>query len=126
VTSMRGLILFAHGARDPNWALPFEQTAARVREMQPEARVELAFLEFMTPDLASSGDRLAHEGCAEIEVLPLFLGSGGHVRRDLPALVERLRQRWPEVRWSLRAAVGESPALIEAMAAIAAARQGAA
>ena len=27
----RGLLLFAHGARDPRWALPFEDVAARVR-----------------------------------------------------------------------------------------------
>jgi sirohydrochlorin ferrochelatase len=27
----QGLILFAHGARDPRWAAPFEAVAARVR-----------------------------------------------------------------------------------------------
>ena len=116
---MRGLILFAHGARDPNWALPFERTAARVRELLPGARVGLAFLEFMSPDLALCGHQLVAQGCTEIEVLPLFLGAGGHVRRDLPAQLEALRLACPAQRWSLRAAVGESELLIEAMAQIA-------
>ena len=59
------------------------------------------------------------QGCTEIEVLPLFLGAGGHVRRDLPAQLEALRLACPAQRWSLRAAVGESELLIEAMAQIA-------
>ena len=30
-----GLILFAHGARDPRWAIPFEAVAERVRKDLP-------------------------------------------------------------------------------------------
>ena len=33
-----GLILFAHGARDPRWAEPFEAVAARVRERAAAGR----------------------------------------------------------------------------------------
>jgi sirohydrochlorin cobaltochelatase len=29
--SRTGILLFAHGARDPNWALPFEAVAERLR-----------------------------------------------------------------------------------------------
>jgi sirohydrochlorin cobaltochelatase len=31
----QGLILFAHGARDPRWAEPFEAVAARCRAQRP-------------------------------------------------------------------------------------------
>lgn len=47
----QGLILFAHGARDPRWALPFEQVAQRVRAMRPGLVVSLAYLELMPPRL---------------------------------------------------------------------------
>ena len=47
----RGLLLFAHGARDPQWALPFEAVAQRCRAARGADRVALAFLEFMTPAL---------------------------------------------------------------------------
>jgi sirohydrochlorin cobaltochelatase len=33
-----GLILFAHGARDPRWAAPFEAVAARIRAQRPSCR----------------------------------------------------------------------------------------
>lgn len=115
----RGLLLLAHGARDPAWAAPFEAVAARVRAAADAPQVALAFLEFMTPDLASAGARLAAAGCRQVDVLPLFLGAGGHVRQDVPRQVQALRQAHPQVHWRLRPAVGEAPAVVEAMAAVA-------
>jgi sirohydrochlorin cobaltochelatase len=111
-----GLILFAHGARDPRWAQPFEAIAARVRGLRPQAAVRLAYLEFMAPSLPEAGAELAHAGCTHIEVLPLFLGAGGHVRRDLPMLVQSLQERFPALHWRLQAAAGEQPEIIDALA----------
>ncbi len=111
-----GLILFAHGARDPRWAAPFETVAARVRALRPGLAVHNAYLEFMAPTLPDAGDALAAAGCTRVDVLPLFLGAGGHVRRDLPLLMDGLRRRHPGTTWTLHTAVGETPAVIEAMA----------
>lgn len=116
---MNGVLLFAHGARDPRWADPFEAVAARVREHAPAALVRLAFLEFMAPDIATAGHELAAAGCTAVDVVPLFLGAGGHVRKDLPALLEALRTAHPGVRFALHPAVGESALVIDAMAAAA-------
>ncbi|MGM9489239.1 sirohydrochlorin chelatase [Ideonella sp. YS5] len=115
----QGLILFAHGARDPRWAEPFERVAARVRALRPDWAVSPAYLEFLSPDLDAAGAALATGGCREVEILPLFLGAGGHVRKDLPDRVERLRATHPAVRWTLRPAAGESDILIEALARLA-------
>jgi sirohydrochlorin cobaltochelatase len=38
------------------------------------------------------------------------------VRRDLPLLVQQLRERHPSVQWSLHDAIGEHPDVIDAMA----------
>lgn len=111
-----GILLFAHGARDPAWALPFEAVVEHIRRGAPEIRVELAFLEFMSPDLADAARRLAEAGCTQVSVVPLFLGAGGHVRKDIPALLDELVTRYPSVQWVLRRAIGELPAVIEAMA----------
>jgi sirohydrochlorin cobaltochelatase len=111
-----GLLLFAHGARDPRWALPFEAVAQRVRERSPAVAVELAFLEFMPPGLVEAGDRLASCGCQQVDVLPMFLGAGGHVRKDLPVLLAQLAAAHPAVRWRLQPAIGEIDRVIDAMA----------
>lgn len=111
-----GIVLFAHGARDPRWAAPFEAVAARLRQRLPGTAVRLAYLELMVPDLPAAAAELVAAGCTDVVVLPLFLGAGRHVRNDLPQIVQTLRAAHPRVRWSLQPPVGELPSVIDAMA----------
>ena len=112
-----GLILFAHGARDPAWARPFEAIAADVRAQATGVDVALAYLELMTPDLPTAAAGLIARGCSRVTIVPMFLGAGGHVKRDLPALVEALRATHPGVRFDCTSAIGESPEVTRAIAA---------
>jgi len=116
----KALILFAQGARDPHWAAPFETVAAQVRALQPQAEVRLAYLELMSPTLSTAVAEVVAMGCRQVSILPLFLGSGGHVRKDLPLLIERLRSAYPNTRFTLHDAAGEHPAVIAAIAGVAA------
>ncbi len=112
----RGLILLAHGARDATWATPFEAVVARLRERAPGTRVSLAFLELMTPRLEAAAEELIAQGCRRIDVVPAFLGMGGHVRRDVPVQLDALRAAHPGVEWTLHPALGETPRVISALA----------
>ena len=112
----RGLILFAHGARDPRWALPFEAIAQRVRSRDEQVQVTLAYLELMKPSLQEAADALVAAGCGQVDVVPLFLGAGGHVRKDLPVLFEAIAAAHPAVDWRLHRAVGEMESVVDAMA----------
>jgi sirohydrochlorin cobaltochelatase len=114
-----GLVLFAHGSREPRWADPFEAVAAEVRLRAPDAEVALAYLELMAPTLADAVAQLVARGCTRIDVVPLFLGAGGHVRHDLPSQLEGLRALHPAVPLRLRPAIGEAPEVLAAMAAAA-------
>ena len=111
-----GLILFAHGARDPAWVQPFEAIAARVRALSPETPVRLAFLELMEPDLDAAASELIASGVDSIRVVPVFFGQGGHVRRDLPGRVAALRIRHPQVAFDTAPPVGESRTVLDAIA----------
>ncbi|MDB5774912.1 MAG: cobalamin biosynthesis protein CbiX [Herbaspirillum sp.] len=112
----RALILFAHGARDPAWAAPFRRLQALLQTQRPEFTVELAFLELMTPDLPQCVAQLLPEGVDDITVVPVFLGQGGHVQRDLPQLVEDLRAAHAGLTMRVAAPVGEDADVLEAMA----------
>ena len=112
----RGVLLFAHGARDPRWAEPFQAVAARVRAADASLQVRLAYLELMTPTLLEAGRDLALAGCDRVEIVPLFLGAGGHVRKDVPDLLSRLQAAHRAVRWTLTPPIGESAVVVEAMA----------
>ncbi len=113
------LILFAHGARDPEWALPLQRVKAAIERQRPGQAVELAFLEFMAPDLPTAAERLLAAGARQVHVLPMFIAQGGHLKRDLPQLIDTLRSTWPGVEFSLAPAVGEHPAVTAAMAQVA-------
>lgn len=110
-----GIILFGHGARDPRWAEPFERLAAKLRAMRGDP-VSLAFLELMTPDLPGAVAAQVADGCETITVVPVFFGQGGHVRRDLPQIVERCRAANPGVAIHCATAVGEDEAVLDAVA----------
>jgi sirohydrochlorin cobaltochelatase len=112
-----GLILFAHGARDPRWAEPFERLREKVAHARPATPVRLAYLEQMRPDLDSAVSELINSGCRAIRIAPVFLGQGGHVRQDLPVLVQNVCSRHPGARIALAEAVGENDAVLDAIAA---------
>ena len=110
------LILFAHGARDPRWAAPFERLQQVIQAQLPGVAVRLAFLELMTPRLPEVAVELVQAGCSKVTVVPVFLGQGGHVLRDLPLIVTQLKLDHPQVDIRVADAVGESAAVLDAMA----------
>jgi sirohydrochlorin cobaltochelatase len=112
----RGLLLLAHGARDPSWALPFEAVARQVRARDDSLMVSLAFLELMSPPIIEAGHALAAAGCTRVDLLPLFLGAGGHVRKDLPVFLRKLEAAHPSVTWRMQPAIGEIESVVQAMA----------
>ncbi len=112
----KAVVLFGHGARDPEWARPMRRARERLREQSPDLRVELAFLEFIQPELAEAIDGLAETGVKRITVVPMFLAQGGHLKKDLPLLIEAARQRHPGCDIRQAQAVGESELVIGAMA----------
>ena len=111
-----GIILFAHGSRDPLWRLPIEAVATSILQRMPDALVRCAYLELCAPTLAQAASELIAASADNIRVLPLFLGVGKHAREDLPILMAELRAAYPATSFELLATVGENPALIALMA----------
>lgn len=111
-----GIILFAHGSRDGEWARPFRQLADTLRA-KVDGPVVLAYLEQMSPTLDQAIATLTGEGVSAIRVVPVFLGQGGHVKDDLPKLVARAGAKFPNAKIRLEPAIGEQPGVIEAIAA---------
>ena len=119
-TTRQALVLFAHGARAASWAAPFERLRELTQARMPDATVHLAFLELMSPRLPELVQLLLAdlpEGAVlDATVVPVFLGQGGHVLRDLPLLLDELRQAHPQLRLKVVEAVGENPSVLAAIA----------
>ena len=110
------IVLFAHGARDPEWALPFEKIAEMVRSRQVETPVVLAYLELMQPKLVDAVDALAVQGVENITLIPMFLARGGHLKQDLPRIVAEIRANHSSLNISLSPAIGEVDSILAQLA----------
>ena len=108
----KGIVLFAHGSRDPEWARPFERIAAALSKRE-EFLVKVAYLELMQPSLDTAIAELVASGVASIRIVPLFFGAGGHVREDLPRLVAAAN---PPVQVTIDPPIGEQAGVVEAIA----------
>jgi len=115
-TDIQAIILFAHGARDPEWALPFQKIKRALEAKRPGAVVELAFLEFMEPSLADAVTKLASAGHQSITIAPLFMAQGGHLKNDLPKILEALRAEHRDTEITLLPAVGDVDSILDAIA----------
>lgn len=113
------IILFAHGARDPEWANPMRRVQATLRQRVAAVPVELAFLEFLAPTLPDCAAQLIAQGADKVVVLPMFIARGGHLKKETPEMLEQLRSTYPEVEFSLGNAIGEHEIVVQAMAAAA-------
>ena len=76
----------------------------------------MAFLELMTPRLPELAAELITAGIDDVTVVPVFLGQGGHVMRDLPVIVDELKRSYPGVSFKIAGAVGEDAQVLNAMA----------
>jgi sirohydrochlorin cobaltochelatase len=109
----QGIVLVAHGSRDPEWARPFERLAAVLEKKLPAAVIALCYLEH-GPSIAEAIAAATAKGAGSIRVVPMFLGAGGHVKEDIPRLVAAAN---PAVPVSIDAPIGEQGLLLDAIAA---------
>ncbi|MFF4114489.1 sirohydrochlorin chelatase [Streptomyces sp. NPDC001714] len=77
------LVLVAHGSRDPRALSTVRALMDRVRALRPGLPVHLGHIELNEPLLP---DTLAALGGAEAVLVPLLLGRGYHVKRDIPEM----------------------------------------
>lgn len=120
IESGTGVVLFAHGSRDPLWRLPIDAVAQQMSSQWPSMSVAVAFLELTQPDLPSTVEQMMKQGLSHVRIVPMFLGVGRHAREDLPEIVRGLTEAYPQMRFELVPAIGEHPAMTSLMAHIAA------
>ncbi|MCX4778267.1 sirohydrochlorin chelatase [Streptomyces sp. NBC_01264] len=101
------LVAVAHGSRDPRALHTVEALLERVRELRPRLDVRLGHIELNHPLLERTLDRASGDAV----LVPLLLGRGTHVKRDLPAAAARAGH----LRARVAAPLGPHPLLVEAL-----------
>ncbi|RJG51595.1 sirohydrochlorin chelatase [Motilimonas pumila] len=108
---MKALLIAAHGSRN---ALANEELVNMTRAMVDESmlsqydEVKAAFLELAQPSIEIAIAELIANGCHELVVLPYFLNSGVHVKKDIPGIIEKVETAYPELNIRLLTHIGAS------------------
>lgn len=101
------LVAVAHGSRDPRALRTVRALLDRVRALRPGLDVRLGHIELNDPPLADTLAGLRGEAV----LVPLLLGRGHHVKRDLPAASAAA----PHLRGVVAPALGPHPLLALAL-----------
>ena len=113
---VKGILLFGHGARNPDWAAPFHRIIDIIRKRDPQTPVEMGFLELLRPTFDEGIDALAGQGVTEVLIVPIFMAAGSHIKKDLPLMAASAMDRHPTLTIAIAAPVGEAQPVLDAMA----------
>jgi sirohydrochlorin ferrochelatase/(2Fe-2S) ferredoxin len=112
------VVVVGHGSREASANSELEAFVAAWAARRPDLDVRAGYVELARPTLdealESAGRDSLTDG-APVVALPLFLFASGHVKNDLPLALERVRARFPLVRFSAARALGVDPSLCEVM-----------
>ncbi len=103
-----GVVLLAHGSRDPEAESEAQELCRQLAASQPNWVFTAAYLN-REPALSPAVDELCRRGCVRIEVFPLLVFQGKHAREDLPVLVQAERTRLPQMRFGLHPHLTRQP-----------------
>lgn len=116
----RGVVLLAHGSRSGNHTIDgLREMVSRLQARLDadsaacRAKVVMACLEFIQPDLPAAVGALVDQGCGDITVMPFLLGQGTHTTEDLDEEIARSLAAHPHARISAAESFGADPALAD-------------
>jgi sirohydrochlorin ferrochelatase len=107
----RALLLIAHGSREAEANADLHLLAEEIRNQHRYGVVQAGFLELAHPSIEEAAHQCVAAGANEVILLPYFLSSGVHVRRDLTNMREFLTGRFPPVQFLLAEPLARHPLL---------------
>ncbi|MCW2601469.1 MAG: Sirohydrochlorin ferrochelatase [Frankiales bacterium] len=108
---MSALLVVGHGTKDEAGVAQFRELVDLVRK-NATGDVEGGFLELSPPPIQDAVAALVGAGHRSIDVVPLVLVAAGHSKGDIPAALERERQRHPGLSFRYGRPLGPHPLLL--------------
>ncbi len=88
-----GVMVCGHGSRDANAVAEFRRLVEGLMARLPQYAIESGFLEFARPILGEGLDRLRARGVERVLAVPGMLFAAGHVKNDVPAVLNAYAAR---------------------------------
>ncbi|MFO6424190.1 sirohydrochlorin chelatase [Motilimonas sp. KMU-193] len=118
---MKALVVIAHGSRNPLANEELQKMVGLLSEQPENAHFDCfkaGFLELATPTISTCLDELIAQGVNEMVILPYFLNSGVHVKKDIPSAIDAYRQQYPELQFKLLPHFGAAEEILDLITAL--------
>lgn len=98
VTSLQSaLLLVDHGSIRKEANDMLEEVGRATQRLRPEIIVEVAHMELAEPNIAQGFKRCVERGAREIIIHPYMLAPGRHATEDIPRMVAKVADDYPDV-----------------------------
>jgi len=107
-----GIVLAAHGSRDPAAIQEVEALLAQMRKRAPERTIRHGFLEFAVPTIDEGVKAAIEAGTDRVVMLPALLLGASHAKNDMPGELALLKRQFPSVEFHYGAPMDLHPLLL--------------
>jgi len=112
-TSPPAVLLIGHGTRRAAGVAEFRALADQLQQALPDRTCLAGFLELVEPDLPAALEQLRQQGFRRITALPALLLAAGHVKNDIPAILNAFQAGHPGLEITFGADLGIHPKLLQ-------------
>jgi len=96
---MDAVVVVGHGSRDPEGNEEIRQFVQSMKSQLGVPIVETCFLEFERPTVKDGLEASVAKGATRVIVIPLMLFSAGHAKIHIPAELDEIREKYPQVEF---------------------------
>ena len=114
MTKRTAVMICGHGSRDDDAVHQFNNLAQRLREHLTDYDVDSGFLEFATPVIRTGLESLKARGAERIVCVPGMLFAAGHVKNDVPSVLNTYQAQHEGLRISYGRDLGIDTRLVRA------------
>jgi len=111
-----GIIILSHGSRLKQANASLGKTVRTIRRKTGLDAIAPAYLQFCRPDLERSVKSIVAKGHRTVIIIPFFLFNGNHVTRDIPHIIEKEKEKYPEVNFIYTKNLGEDTRISDIVA----------
>lgn len=111
--SKSAYIVIAHGSREKEANLAFENFIRIFRKAFPRRTVYGAFLGMAKPSIPESLEKAFRQGAQSIMILPLMFFPGRHIKEDIPKFIADAKLKHPELDFHYAGPVAAHPMMAQ-------------
>ncbi len=113
LTSPPAVLLIGHGTRLAAGVAEFRALADQLQQALPNRTCLAGFLELVEPSLPEALETLWQQGFRRITALPALLMAAGHIKNDIPAILNAFQAGHPGLEIVFGADLGIHPKLLQ-------------